>query len=91
MPSDKLMKMMRARRANRTESMPASGSPGTPSDEVGVSDSVAGSNVSGPDYHHEQVRKHLQKGMNGSRRGAKLHLKLALHHHGKACGYGKDC
>lgn len=40
----------------------------------------------GPDYHHEQCRRHLEKGLNGTRRSAKLHLKMAKYHHDCACG-----
>ena len=40
----------------------------------------------GPDYHHEQVRRHLEKGLASTRRSAKIHLKMAKYHHDCACG-----
>lgn len=40
----------------------------------------------GPDYHHEQVRRHLEKGLSGTRRAAKIHMKMAKYHHDCACG-----
>ena len=68
-----LMKALKARRASHT--MPASGSPGTSSDAVGV---VAGK----PDksHHHRELTRHLREGVKGSRATAKVKLKLALHH-----------
>ena len=73
-----LMKALKARRASHT--MPASGSPGTSSDAVGV---VAGK----PDksHHMKELRRHLEEGVKGSRATAKVKLKLALHHC-KMCG-----
>jgi hypothetical protein len=42
--------------------------------------------MEGPHYHHEQVRRHLEKGLAGTRRAAKIHLKMAKFHHDKAMG-----
>lgn len=33
----------------------------------------------GPD-HHAELHRHLKMGLEGSRRAAKVHLKMALHH-----------
>lgn len=79
----KLMAALKAKR-KAPESMPASGSPGTPSGDVGVT--KAPTDEKGPDYHHEQVRRHLEKGLASTRRSAKLHLKMAKYHHDCACG-----
>lgn len=79
----KLMAALKAKR-KPVESKPASGSPGTPATETGVVKAPA--DARGPDYHHEQVRRHLEKGLNGTRRSAKLHLKMAKYHHDCACG-----
>ena len=92
----KLMAAMKAkmghRKAKPVESMPASGSPGASADDMSTSHGM-GTNTAadpkGPDYHHEQVRRHLEKGLNGTRRSAKLHLKMAKYHHDCACGVTK--
>ncbi|MFA6167812.1 MAG: hypothetical protein WC700_14420 [Gemmatimonadaceae bacterium] len=67
-------------KAPKPDMTPKSGSPGTPSAEVGVVD------AKGADYHHEQVRRHLEKGLSGTRRAAKIHMKMAKYHHDCACG-----
>ena len=93
----KLMAAMKAkmgqRKAKPVESMPASGSPGTPSDVMSMSSgkgtAMRAGDGKGPDYPHEQVRRHLEKGLNGTRRADKLHLKMAKYHHDCACGVTK--
>lgn len=42
------------------------------------------------EYHHEQVRRHLDKGLSGTRRSAKIHMKMAKYHHDCACGRNHD-
>lgn len=64
-----LMKALKARR-----SKPASGSPGTPKDAVGV---VQGK---GHAHHFKEMKRHLEEGSKGSRATAKVKLRLALHH-----------
>lgn len=67
----KLMAMMKAKRTPKAES------PAAP---------VASAPDKTADYHNEQVRRHLQKGLDSPRRSAKVHLKLAKYHHDCACG-----
>ncbi len=79
----KLMALMQSRR--KAKAAPPMGAE-VESPAEATTDNPMEEAAEGPDYHHEQVRRHLDKGINGSRRGAKIHLKLAKHHHDMATG-----
>lgn len=51
-----------------------------------MSESPAVERSEGMGNHHRELRRHLEAGLNGSRRAAKVHLKLALHHHQQIMG-----
>ena len=95
MMNPKLMAMMKARRkapvapasagmdGGMGEAMPET------ADEATTDPNAAEEATEGPAYHNEQVRRHLDKGINGSRRSAKIHLKMAKYHHDMATGFKK--
>ena len=95
MMNPKLMAMMKARRkapvAPASEGMDGGMGEAMPetADEATTDPNAAEETTEGPAYHNEQVRRHLDKGINGSRRSAKIHLKMAKYHHDMATGFKK--
>jgi len=79
-------KLMAALRAKRKPAKLEAMEPA--SEEMGEPMSAEASER-GPDYHHEQIRKHIDKAMRGTRRGVKISLKLIKHHHDLATGMMK--
>ena len=81
-----LLKALKSRRAVSGSSAASPEPAGKPSGTSGSPPSKSA--VGGPDEanrHHKEVRRHLEAGVTGSRRAAKVHLKMALHHHTQAC------
>lgn len=88
----KLMALMKSRRAGKSagamsRDMMPKGAQAMPKDDAMSKGGAM--DERGSDYHHEQCRRHLEKGLNGTRRSAKLHLKMAKYHHDCACGMMK--
>lgn len=88
--SASLISALRKRRA-----MPASGSPGVEKSATGTfagptSPGAPGAEKAGVVSHHAQVVRHLENGMKGSRRSAKVHMKMALHHAKQLAAAPKD-
>ncbi len=79
-------KLMAALRAKRKPAMPEAAEPAA--EEMGETMATE-SAEKGADYHHEQIRKHIDKAMRGTRRGVKISLKLIKHHHDLATGMTK--
>lgn len=82
----KMVALLKKRNAAKSAAMvAATGNTASPSDND-EDDAPVPSESGGMSTHHKELRRHLEAGLNGSRRAAKVHLRLAMHHHKQIMG-----